>query len=79
VATVLRPPEKPGILARLFDRGAAGGERRSGEDRRSGHAEERPARDQIFQEPIQSISLAPDGFMPCRVETTSTGSMVTKS
>ena len=86
-------PEGPGgpeidhelQLGGLLDRQVAGscrlGEngRRSGEDCRSGGAEERSAGDQIFQEPIQSMSLAPDGFMPCLVETTSTGSMVTKS
>ena len=35
MATVLRPPEKPGILSRLFDR-SPGADRRSGEDRRAG-------------------------------------------
>ena len=35
--------------------------------------------DQIFQPAIQSISLAPAGFMPCLVETTSSGLTVTKS
>jgi len=35
--------------------------------------------DQIFQELIQSKTLAPEGFMPCLVEMTSMGSMVTKS
>jgi len=36
-------------------------------------------RNQIFQPAIQSISLAPAGFMPCLVETTSSGLTVTKS
>ena len=36
MATVLRPPEKPGLFARLFERGAPGADRRSGEDRRAG-------------------------------------------
>jgi hypothetical protein len=35
--------------------------------------------DQIFQPAIQSISLEPAGFMPCLVETTSSGLTVTKS
>ena len=71
-----RAPEdaEPMDAARLGESGGRGGENRS-----PGRPEERPAGDQIFQEPIQSMSFAPAGFMPCLVETTSIGSMVTKS
>src|SRR4029453_12031209 len=71
-----RGPEdaEPMDAARLGESGGRGGEKRT--PRPPG---KRPGGYKIFQEPIQSMSFAPAGFMPCLVETTSIGSMVTKS
>jgi hypothetical protein len=67
------PARLPTLLPRHAARtGDANGERRDDEG-----AAVQP--DQIFQPAIQSISLEPAGFMPCLVETTSSGLIVTKS
>jgi hypothetical protein len=67
---------EPARVPTLLPRHAARTGEADGERRDEGAAVQP---DQIFQPAIQSISLEPAGFMPCLVETTSSGLIVTKS